>query len=81
MLAFSSGLTRSVKLEVLEEQLDSHIDRNRHIPHILSQGKKLPLNRSTVLKNLGELFSLRGHVNLHSDLLEYPDYTWSSSKM
>ncbi|KAJ3115950.1 hypothetical protein HK098_006825, partial [Nowakowskiella sp. JEL0407] len=42
---------------------------------------KLPFNRSSILKNLGELYSLRGHVNLHSELLDPPDFCWSSSKM
>lgn len=80
-LAFSAGLTRSVKLASLEEQLDKHLNKNRHIPEILLQGKKLPLGRSAILRNLGELFSLRGHVNLHSELLDSPDFCWSSTRM
>ncbi|KAI8844833.1 hypothetical protein BC829DRAFT_419748 [Chytridium lagenaria] len=81
MLAFSSGLARSAKLSALETLLDSHLNKNRHIPQVLLLGKKIPLNRSAVLRNLGELFSLRGHLNLHSELLDSPDFCWSSSKM
>ncbi|KAI8828517.1 hypothetical protein BJ741DRAFT_625912 [Chytriomyces cf. hyalinus JEL632] len=80
-LAFSSGLARSAKLASLENLLDAHLDKNREIPDLLLLGKKLPLGRSTILKSLGELFSLRGHVNLHSELLDLPDFCWSSSKM
>ncbi|KAJ3309511.1 hypothetical protein HDU76_003587 [Blyttiomyces sp. JEL0837] len=80
-LAFASGLARSAKLASLENLLDAHLSKHRHIPHILLSGKKLPLGRSSVLRNLGELFSLRGQVNLHSELLDSPDFCWSSGKM
>ncbi|KAJ3103252.1 hypothetical protein HK100_004239, partial [Physocladia obscura] len=60
-LAFSSGLARSAKLASLENLLDAHLHKNRNIPNLLLRGKKLPLGRHTILKSLGELFSLRGH--------------------
>ncbi|KAJ3075561.1 hypothetical protein HDU98_007671 [Podochytrium sp. JEL0797] len=80
-LAYSSGLARSAKLASLENLLDAHLHKTRHIPDLLLKGKKLPLGRKTVLQSLGELFSLRGHVNLHSELLDLPDFCWSSPKM
>ncbi|KAJ1554775.1 hypothetical protein HK096_001733 [Nowakowskiella sp. JEL0078] len=80
-LAFSAGLARSVKLESLENQLDLHLEKNRNIPDILLKGKKLPFTRSSILRNLGELYSLRGNVNLHSELLDPPEFCWSSEKM
>ncbi|KAI8817962.1 uncharacterized protein EV422DRAFT_499524 [Fimicolochytrium jonesii] len=80
-LAYSSGLARSVKLASLEEMLDQHLEKNKRIPQILLQGKKLPLSSAIVLQNLGELFLLRGHLNLHSELLDSPDFCWSSAKM
>ena len=80
-LAFSSGLARSVKLSCLETSLDRHLLKNRDISRYLLLGKKLPIGRDAVLRNLGELFSLRGHVNLHSELLDYPDFCWSNGQM
>ncbi|KAJ3046469.1 hypothetical protein HK097_000832, partial [Rhizophlyctis rosea] len=80
-LAYSAGLARSAKLESLESHLDSHLEKNRNIPQFLLQGKKLPLGREEVLRNLGELFLLRGHLNLHSEMLDLPEFCWSSSKM
>jgi uncharacterized Rmd1/YagE family protein len=64
-----------------ETKLDSHLDKNKDIPDFLLQGKRLPISRSAILRNLGELFSLRGHVNLHSELLDSPDFLWESQKM
>ncbi|KAJ3114200.1 hypothetical protein HDU96_002415 [Phlyctochytrium bullatum] len=81
MLAFSSGLARSAKLSSLENLLETHLQRNRHIPQVLLQGKKIPMGRAAVLQSLGELFSLRGHLNLHSELLDSPDFCWSSTRM
>ncbi|KAJ3103251.1 hypothetical protein HK100_004238 [Physocladia obscura] len=80
-LAYSSGLARSAKLASLENLLESHLDKNKDIPEFLQQGKKLPIGRHTILKNIGELFLLRGNVNLHSELLDLPDFCWSSPKM
>lgn len=74
-------MAKSVKLACLETLLDAHLDKNRHIPEVLSVGKKLPLSRAAILQNYGELFSLRGLVNLHSELLDSPDFVWSNHKM
>jgi uncharacterized Rmd1/YagE family protein len=79
-LAFSAGLGRSVKLESLESLIDSFLAKHERIPVFLSRGKKIPIPRSGVLRSLGELFALRGMVNLHSELLEAPDFLWSSAK-
>ncbi|TPX40916.1 hypothetical protein SeLEV6574_g06346 [Synchytrium endobioticum] len=80
-LAFSSGMARSAKLGALEALLDTHLSKNRNIPTILLSGRKLPLTRTAVLQNLGELFALRGSLNLHNELLDSPDFLWSSTKM
>ncbi|KAL3901291.1 MAG: hypothetical protein SGCHY_000708 [Lobulomycetales sp.] len=77
----SRAESKLVKLGALETRLDHHLDKNRNIPEILLQGKRLPIDRSAILRNLGELFSLRGHVNLHSELLDSPDFCWTSAKM
>ena len=70
-----------MKLSVLEGLLDKHILKNRHIPQILLTGKKLPLGKEAVLRNLGELFSLRAQANLHHEMLDAPDFCWSNNKM
>ncbi|KAI8617003.1 hypothetical protein BC830DRAFT_1115767 [Chytriomyces sp. MP71] len=80
-LAYSSGLARSAKLASLENLLDAHLDKNRTVPSHLLLGKRLPFGRTTILQNLGEIYSLRGRVNLHSELLDLPDFCWSSSRM
>jgi uncharacterized Rmd1/YagE family protein len=80
-LAFSAGLSRSVKLSTLENQLEAHISRHKHIPYTLLQGRNPRYSRSQVLKVVSELFLLRAQLNFHSSLLDSPDFCWSSSKM
>jgi uncharacterized Rmd1/YagE family protein len=78
---YSAGMSRSVKLAALENALEMHLSKNKHFPLILLQGKKLPVSRDDQLRNLGELFYLRAQVNLNSELLDLPDFCWSSLKM
>ncbi|KAJ3189833.1 hypothetical protein HDU85_000117 [Gaertneriomyces sp. JEL0708] len=78
-LAYSSGLVRSVKLAVLEEMLERNLETSKKIPHLLRQGS-LP-KRADVLRDLAALYSLRGQVNLHNELLDTPDFCWSSGRM
>lgn len=80
-LAYSSGMSHSVKLGSLESQLEHLLFSTRDIPQFFLQGKRVPFKRSYILKNLGELFALRAQVNLHSELLDSPDFCWSSGKM
>jgi uncharacterized Rmd1/YagE family protein len=78
---YSAGISRSVKLASLENALELHLSKNKGIPLVLLRGKKLPLSRDEQLRNLGELFYLRAQVNLNSELLDLPDFCWSSLKM
>lgn len=80
-LAFSTGLSRSVKLSVFEDLLDQYLAKNRWIPVYLTKGKRLPLSRTQVLQRIGELFQLRGSANLYTDLLDTPDFCWSSDQL
>jgi uncharacterized Rmd1/YagE family protein len=47
-LAVSNGLADSVKIATLENFMDEHIERVRHIPPILERGKRLPFRYSPV---------------------------------
>jgi uncharacterized Rmd1/YagE family protein len=80
-LVYSAGIARSVKLASLENMLDIHVAKNKHIPLILLSGRKLPVSRGDMLRNLGEIFQLRAMVNLNSEMLDLPDFCWSSKKM
>ncbi|SCV03340.1 LAME_0H09648g1_1 [Lachancea meyersii CBS 8951] len=79
--AFSSGMSRSTRLAVLEELLKTHIDKSRKFTELLSTGKKLNLTEPEVLKSTGSLFLIRGKLNLYSELIETPDLYWSEPRL
>lgn len=76
-IAFSSGLAKSTKLAVLESQLNSYIQTNKSMVDILSREKPLP--RMAVLRKTSQLLSIRGQLNLYSELTDsLPDLFWDS---
>ena len=78
-VAFSSGLSRSTKLAVLESMLDSYLMTTHTIPRLLSRGSKLPFTRSFILRKTGELLEFRAQLNLYSELTDsLPDIFWDS---
>jgi len=78
-VAFSSGLSRSTKLAVLESMLDSYLMTTHTIPTLLSRGSKLPFTRSFILRKTGELLEFRAQLNLYSELTDsLPDIFWDS---
>jgi uncharacterized Rmd1/YagE family protein len=75
--AFSSGLSRSTRLAVLENALERHISKTRKITEALSKGENIKITEHELLRSTGELFLLRGKLNLYSELIEVPDLYWS----
>jgi len=67
-LAFSNGLAASAKLAVLEERVEDFLEKNRHIPQIMQDGRELPLSRKEVFQQIGALLNFRGKLNLHSEV-------------
>lgn len=44
-------------------------------------GKKIQLSRHDVFRKTGNLFALRHHINLDSDLLDTPDFYWDRHEL
>ncbi|KAK9451667.1 uncharacterized protein V1518DRAFT_409203 [Limtongia smithiae] len=81
-VAFASGLARSTKLAVIESELEQYLASIRDITDRLATGRKLPVHDGReVLKKTGELLSLRGNLNLYSELTEIPDLYWSEPEL
>ncbi|KAK9452972.1 hypothetical protein V1511DRAFT_506129 [Dipodascopsis uninucleata] len=80
--AFASGIARSTKLAVLELNLEEYIKSVRDITDNLASGRKLPIHDGReILKRTGELLTLRGNLNLYSELAELPDLYWSEPEL
>ncbi|EKX33490.1 hypothetical protein GUITHDRAFT_120340 [Guillardia theta CCMP2712] len=75
-IAFSHGLQRSVKVSVIERISEDLIKSLKHIPDILMEKRALKLDKTAVMKIMGQLLSLRGLINLHLPLSETPEAYW-----
>lgn len=75
-LSLSHGLSQSVKLEWFEESVSRTIERTRHLPEELARKGKIYMSRKKLSKKIGALFSERNSINLHSDILDTPEFFW-----
>lgn len=75
-LAISYGLGQSTKLSVFEETINRTIAKTHHLPEDLASKGKIFLSRKEISQKIGELFIDKSSVNLHSDILDEPDFFW-----
>ena len=75
-IAISQALAQNVKLQQFEEEVQTTIDNNSHIPLQLSRTGKIKLTKKEISKKIGELFLVKTKINLHYDLLDTPEFFW-----
>ena len=75
-LAVSHGLAQSVKLVTFEEVIQKTIDTTKHLPSELASKGKIPLSRKEISRKMGGLFIERNFINLHSEILDTPEFFW-----
>ena len=80
-LAISFALGQSTVLSLFESQVDTKIPEYTHIPQTLKEvGRIGYMSSGDVGKLIGELFVIRHNLNLHSDILDIPDFFWEEDK-
>ncbi|ODN04073.1 Required for meiotic nuclear division protein 1 [Orchesella cincta] len=79
--AFANALASSVKLGIWETTLEKYVEGIEHITEALKRAEEIKLTRAEVLQKTGELFALRHQLNLHSDLLDTPDFYWERERL
>ncbi len=75
-LSLSYGLSQSVKLAVFEDRIAVAIQKSKHLPEELATKGKTSLSRQQLSRKVGALFAERHSINLHSDLLDTPEFFW-----
>lgn len=78
-LAVSYAIGQSVKLTVFEEMISNTIDNSKRIPKDLARWGKIPLSRKQTSQMMGELFLERNYINLHTEILDTPEFFWEHS--
>lgn len=75
------GISRSMKLSIIEDSFESCISATKNNPLLLSKGEKVTTSESEFLKLTGKLFVLRGNLNLYSELIDTPEFYWSEPEL
>jgi uncharacterized Rmd1/YagE family protein len=76
-LAISYGLAQSVKLTTFEETIQKTIDNTKYLPQDLATKGKISMSRKGISQKMGELFIERNFINLHSEILDTPEFFWN----
>lgn len=76
MLSFSYGMSQSVKLTVFEDSIMKTIQKSKDLPDELATKGAIRMSRQRLSKKIGALFAERHSINLHSDLLDTPEFFW-----
>jgi len=79
-LAVSFALAQSAKLGVFEVTIEKTIAETREIPEGMAKTGKISLKRRDITRRIGQLFVDRASINLHSDILEHPDFFWEDDE-
>lgn len=75
-VAASYGISQSAKLEAFEGLIEKTIQNTRYLPEKLAHQGKIKLSRKAISRKMGSLFIERSSVNLHTDILDIPDFFW-----
>jgi Uncharacterized conserved protein len=80
-LSISHGLAQSVKLTVFEEMIQKTIEHTKRLPNDLARKGKITLSRKAISKQMGELFTERNFINLHTEILDAPEFFWEHPEL
>ena len=80
-LAVSYAIAQSTVLSVFESRIERKMADYKYIPETLASVGSVHLEQTTLGKMIGEIFVIRHDVNLHSDILDTPDFFWEEDKV
>ncbi len=75
-LAISHGIAQSVELSTFEGLIQKTIELTKHLPQDLARKGKISLSRKEISQKMGEIFIERNYINLHSEILDTPEFFW-----
>ena len=75
-LSISHALAQSVKLNFLENSVNKILESTTPIQKELAKTGSISLSQRELSKKIGHLFSERFSINLHSDILDTPEFFW-----
>jgi uncharacterized Rmd1/YagE family protein len=80
-LSISYGLAQAVKLTTFEEIIQKTIENTKYLPRDLATKGKISMSRREISKKMGEIFIERSFINLHSEVLDIPEFFWNHPEL
>jgi uncharacterized Rmd1/YagE family protein len=80
LLAISFGIAQSSVLAIFENRIDSKVSEWKHIPEILAIKGAFPMTTTQISRMIGEIYVIRHDLNLHTYILDVPDFFWQEDK-
>ncbi|WP_064591376.1 RMD1 family protein [Orientia tsutsugamushi] len=75
-LSISHALAQSVKLKILESSVIKLLEKTSPLQKELATNGRVSLSKKELSKQIGILFNERYSINLHSDILDTPQFFW-----
>ena len=79
-LAVSYAIAQSTVLSLFESRIEKKMEEYKYIPETLAAVGSVHLEQTQLGKMIGEIFVIRHDVNLHSDILDTPDFFWEEDQ-
>lgn len=79
-IAISYALSQAVKLKHYENIVMETMPDILTLPSDLAANGHISISKKNALRKTGEIFLVRAQINLHSDLLDTPEYFWERSE-
>lgn len=79
--ACSYAFAQSVKLGGFEELTQSTVERTRSLPAKLAKDGTIHLSKKEISRLMGHIYLDRHSVNLHLELLDFPDFFWEHADL
>mmetsp|Transcript_1169 Transcript_1169/g.1899 ORF Transcript_1169/g.1899 Transcript_1169/m.1899 type:complete len:426 (+) Transcript_1169:137-1414(+) len=75
-LSVSVAIAQSSVISIFEDRIERKVEEYKFIPETLARVGKIDLSIRRVGMMIGDIFVIRHDLNLHSDVLDTPDFFW-----
>jgi uncharacterized Rmd1/YagE family protein len=79
-LSVSFAIAQSAVLGIFEARVEAKIKEFKYIPETLAANQDLRLTPQRLGTMIGEVYRIRHDVNLHSEILDTPDFFWKEEE-
>jgi len=80
-LSISFAIGQSAVLAIFEARIERKIEEYKYIPEALAACGKVHLSEQQLGIMIGEVFVIRHDVNLHTEILDVPNFFWKENVM